>query len=178
MSRPRSKRQQTAAYQKLVAQDQTPKRCPKCKQMKPAASFVNSNQMKISKWCGQCQDVQRKKYWESRSGQRRLRHHTPNRHYTEYMSSPEWRRKRAEYFESGRPTCCYICGAPKDWDTQLHHRTYANLGHENLDDLVPVCPAHHKEITDGWLAVRSQKGPKGTLWQYTELVRKNYQDRP
>lgn len=133
--------------------------------------------MKISQWCGQCQDVGRRAYFESKTAQKRIRKHKPNQRYLDYLKSHAWAKKRAEYFESGRPTSCYVCGAEKQWDTQLHHRTYANFGHEELDDLVPVCPTHHQEITDGWLEIRSRKGPKGTLWQYTELVRKRYKAR-
>jgi 5-methylcytosine-specific restriction endonuclease McrA len=47
----------------------------------------------------------------------------------------------------GFEPCCLICGAT--WLLErddLHHRTYARLGHESCRDLIPLCRSCHGEI--------------------------------
>lgn len=68
--------------------------------------------------------------------------------YYEYMVSPAWREKRAQRLEiDGRR--CRTCGATADdYPLQVHHRTYARLGHEELDDLITLCSQCHEAITN------------------------------
>lgn len=61
----------------------------------------------------------------------------------DYESSPLWALAKQRYKLSGRPMVCFICGSD---EVEIHHRSYANVGHESLDDLVPCCPDHHYEI--------------------------------
>lgn len=69
--------------------------------------------------------------------------------YDEHMNSPEWlaiadaRRK----FDNWR---CGVCGRPhmfcKD-GLQVHHLTYKNLGHEDIEhDIISLCGKCHKKI--------------------------------
>lgn len=51
----------------------------------------------------------------------------------------------------------------------LHHRTYKNLGHERLMDLVPLCPKCHADVH------RLHRDPiwkRRGLWYATKRVRK------
>lgn len=84
--------------------------------------------------------------------------------YTEYMQSPEWRQKRAEYFRSELPQGCQGCGQKRQ--LQLHHKTYERLGNEHLADLVPVCTSCHAIIHE-----RHRLGDL-SLWDATELALK------
>lgn len=60
--------------------------------------------------------------------------------YEAYIASPEWKAVRKRYKEE-REWKCYVCG--KTEGLHLHHKTYYRLGREKLEDLVPLCPAHH-----------------------------------
>jgi 5-methylcytosine-specific restriction endonuclease McrA len=72
--------------------------------------------------------------------------------YSTYMDSPAWYQRRRAWLDSwtartGRPPTCVVCDQP--WTLragELHHRTYARLGHEDDRDLVPVCKHCHTVI--------------------------------
>jgi hypothetical protein len=68
--------------------------------------------------------------------------------YRRYMQSKAWRVKKAKYWKSKYPKCCYVCGAARHPRMHLHHRTYVRLGKERLSDLVPVCESCHQYIHD------------------------------
>lgn len=61
----------------------------------------------------------------------------------EYRASQQWRVTKWRYINSDYPQRCLICGS-RDFD--LHHRSYARLGHEELFDLVPLCRRHHDQL--------------------------------
>lgn len=84
--------------------------------------------------------------------------------YEEYIRSTRWKRKREEYFRSGRPKFCQGCKDKSIRQIHLHHKTYDRLGNEDLDDLVPVCEACHAMIHE-----RHGMDDK-SLWQVTDLV--------
>lgn len=67
--------------------------------------------------------------------------------YRRYLKTLHWKQIRAKVLQraNGR---CEICGyLPwKDGVLQVHHKTYENLGNEQLDDLVCVCPWCHMKI--------------------------------
>ena len=62
--------------------------------------------------------------------------------YKEYLQTHHWQKIRkiklaeAEYR-------CQFCNASK-CQLNVHHRTYKNLGHEKLNDLVVLCRTCHK----------------------------------
>ena len=97
--------------------------------------------------------------------------------YKTYINSPEWRKKRKEYFSSkmyktypagkvaGRFVC--YCGCGEDNRLQLHHKTYKRLGNELIStDLVPVCQKCHQKIH------KLQKESGMHLWGATKKQRK------
>ena len=59
----------------------------------------------------------------------------------EYQRSELWLRTKELYRRSDYPQRCLVCGG-RDYD--LHHRSYARLGTEELFDLVPLCREHHQ----------------------------------
>lgn len=61
----------------------------------------------------------------------------------EYHANVLWHAKRSAYAEAFPDAGCFVCGRR---DYQLHHRRYDNLGQEEWDELVPLCPDHHYEI--------------------------------
>lgn len=89
--------------------------------------------------------------------------------YHEYIKSKEWRAVRKRYKDSKLPWECAVCGDTGALD--LHHRTYKNLGHERLMDLLPLCKLHHQAVHDVLSeekALESRYSPN--LWEITKKV--------
>lgn len=85
--------------------------------------------------------------------------------YRAYITSPQWQVTRQRFWASDLPKDCFCCGrvdGPKD----LHHRTYKNLGAENLRDLVPLCRSCHDRVHD--LAAKQVMD----LWGATNMIRR------
>lgn len=76
--------------------------------------------------------------------------------YNDYLKSEHWKDLRARYFKSKLPRTCKICESSR---VELHHRSYKRLGHERLDDLIPLCRTHHQALHD-WFKLK-QQGPIG-----------------
>lgn len=74
--------------------------------------------------------------------------------YAAYMDSAAWQEKRREWYHhwldaSGSRPGCLVCG--RQWSVRtghLHHVTYMRLGHEDLEDLIPLCATHHARLHD------------------------------
>jgi hypothetical protein len=64
--------------------------------------------------------------------------------YLRYLRSDLWREKRRLVLERDGYRC-------QVWlqhvATEVHHKTYARLGHEPLEDLISLCRACHEAIT-------------------------------
>jgi 5-methylcytosine-specific restriction endonuclease McrA len=91
--------------------------------------------------------------------------------YSIYINSAAWRKKRQEYWDSGKSNDCYVCGAPYRQGMHLHHRSYRRLGAEYLDDLVAVCESCHRDIHAEW------DGRGEHLWGVTESLKKRSRDK-
>lgn len=63
--------------------------------------------------------------------------------YEQYLKTEHWRLKKKEYSSVYKKECA-ICGDKKK--LHLHHKTYENVGKENLEDLVLLCEKCHYEI--------------------------------
>ena len=61
--------------------------------------------------------------------------------YEKYKRSPAWHRKRDLVRERDKSLC--VCGAQA---TEMHHKTYGNIGKEPLSDLVMLCNGCHKRL--------------------------------
>jgi len=66
--------------------------------------------------------------------------------YTTYLGSPAWHRKRLKVLKRAQGLCegCHLRSP-----TQVHHVTYAHVGHELLFELVAICDACHDYIHHG-----------------------------
>ena len=62
--------------------------------------------------------------------------------YYSYLKSDKWREIRNLLFEE-RGKCCERCGRMKN--IQVHHKTYANIFRESMDDLLILCSICHKK---------------------------------
>jgi len=68
------------------------------------------------------------------------------------MNSAAWQEKRREWYHrwvdaNGSSPGCLVCG--QQWSLRtghLHHVTYMRLGYEDLEDLIPLCAAHHARL--------------------------------
>ncbi len=67
--------------------------------------------------------------------------------YSDYLASDVWRAFRQRYRASGKRMTCLVCASKP---IQLHHHTYVRLGRERLEDVDPLCRAHH-EAVHKWL---------------------------
>ena len=108
--------------------------------------------------------------WSRRRVQRREQ-------YGGYMDSPAWFRRRERWLQefaaratAAKSRVCVVCGAK--WTLRhgdLHHRTYARLGAETWQDLVPMCRDHHDALTrrDGAAIPPGERLPRE---QATDLI--------
>lgn len=81
--------------------------------------------------------------------------------YKTYLKSIAWKIKKDEWVASGRPLECWACGRGMPINRagfDFHHRTYENLGHETLDDLVLLCRDDHKQLSKDWEIARQYRG--------------------
>jgi hypothetical protein len=62
--------------------------------------------------------------------------------YINYTNSAHWKAVKADYLTRYRS--CLICG--KNYNLNIHHKDYTNLGHETDADLVLLCRLHHYAI--------------------------------
>lgn len=81
-------------------------------------------------------------------------HYSPE--YKLYLKSPEWEAKRQQVLQRDNHKC-RGCGCQRP--LQVHHITYANLGHEPLDDLTTFCDSCHAAIHRA-IAKSRRKGGK------------------
>lgn len=65
--------------------------------------------------------------------------------YNEYLSSSEWQYKRNQILKKDDYKCC-MCGT--EYDLQVHHIHYNNVGDEELNDCLTLCKEHHLKIHD------------------------------
>jgi len=64
--------------------------------------------------------------------------------YDDYLKSSQWQKKRSERLKIDKMRC-QLCGRPMD--LQVHHLTYASIGHENVyRDLLTLCKYCHEEV--------------------------------
>lgn len=61
--------------------------------------------------------------------------------YLDYLKSSEWRSIRDIAIQHWGSKCVLCCSVDR---LQGHHRTYINLYHETVDDIVPLCYKCHK----------------------------------
>lgn len=61
--------------------------------------------------------------------------------YHEYLKTPEWAEKRELALERDGYRC-RVCNTREN--PQVHHRTYARRGNEDLNDLTTLCKEHHE----------------------------------
>jgi len=72
--------------------------------------------------------------------------------YAGYMDSAAWQEKRREWYHNWvdvhqTSPSCLVC--ERQWSLRtghLHHLTYIRLGYEEMDDLIPLCAAHHARL--------------------------------
>lgn len=63
--------------------------------------------------------------------------------YADYINSPEWVRRRIEYF-AHHNRLCRMCGKGKK--IHLHHLTYERMGAELDQDLMTLCERCHSAV--------------------------------
>ena len=87
--------------------------------------------------------------------------------YKKYLKSKAWFEKRETFFDQFGRLCA--CGQPA---TELHHKTYDNIGQENLSDLVGLCKFCHETMLSHQEAVAYYKQGlnKAALGQYEEAI--------
>ncbi len=81
-----------------------------------------------------------------RARRRNRKHNDFWRVYDQYMHSPEWKAYRRKVLKRDRYTC-QRCGlySPTGYGLQVHHLTYARVGHERLSDCIVLCMHCHDD---------------------------------
>jgi hypothetical protein len=64
--------------------------------------------------------------------------------YPDYLKSKHWKEFKQRAWKNSKHKACNICG--KRYNLVLHHRSYANLGKESLNDVVLLCKDCHKDV--------------------------------
>lgn len=83
----------------------------------------------------------------------RLLENKKQKQYREqYLTSSHWQSLRARLYTPY--ASCKICGKRKFLN--IHHLTYKNRGHENIEDLVILCRIHHLEIHKGIISLNQE----------------------
>lgn len=87
--------------------------------------------------------------------------------YREYLVSDHWFAFR-DYVFSKKGYRCELCRATEC--IELHHLTYARLGHERIEDVRPLCRLHHRQQHFGVAPVYHPSWPtriyRAFLWLY------------
>lgn len=66
-----------------------------------------------------------------------------NEKYRKYLASAEWKAKRDERMRMDR-YLCFNCRSP--FNLVVHHVSYENLYHEEMEDLITLCRECHKHV--------------------------------
>jgi hypothetical protein len=92
--------------------------------------------------------------------------------YEEYITSMDWINRCRRFFGDA-PWCARRdCRRRyREGNVQIHHRTYERLGHERIEDLVPLCDEHHGEAHRSAERLEEQgMAPAAALARATDLV--------
>lgn len=150
--------------------------CCRCGKDKPHSAFWDFRKHQYKRTCYECLKAERGKRnqvkYQAKLSEMRAGH-------SAYISSPEWKAKKREFWSSDRPNLCYVCGTSHN--LELHHLTYERFGQELLEDLVPLCRTHHQEVTDLWEAEKAKgmahlRKSNATIRSVTESVAYQYAD--
>lgn len=94
--------------------------------------------------------------------------------YNRYIHSESWKDKKAEFKEHLnriRRYHCHQCKT-KEGPFDVHHTTYARLGHEDMEDLRLTCVRCHKAIHG------KKKGPsRGTPYMRSTGGRQTFRSK-
>ena len=120
-----------------------------CKTIGSIETLTLSN---LSALCQHCYDYYNRKrpyikIWKYRYPKQRRRVS-----YNEYIHSDKWQDKRSEVFARDDTRC--VCG---NQATEVHHKTYTNLGNEPISDLIALCRHCHTTITKGKISPKWEK---------------------
>ena len=88
--------------------------------------------------------------------------------YSNYLAGSVWAKTKRRFRESSYcKNVCFVCGA-RDTILDLHHKSYARIGNEELTDLIELCPACHGGVHS---ATKEQKIKGITLWNAADKLR-------
>jgi hypothetical protein len=96
------------------------------------------------------------------------------REYAAHLASPRWQARRRAWLRRyharhGTDPACVVCGKPWTLEGDLHHASYANLGHERDTELVPMCRSCHEALhcildtSRAWRAMPRQAATTGIV---------------
>jgi 5-methylcytosine-specific restriction endonuclease McrA len=83
--------------------------------------------------------------------------------YEDYLQTEHWRKIKIEKKKLS-PTCELI-GCTQRVNLHIHHLTYKNIGHENMEELMTLCEFHHHQVHDNKINKR-RKNRKSTRKPY------------
>lgn len=91
--------------------------------------------------------------------------------YKQYLFSRHWKQIKERFHASKTgQRGCFVCKA-KPYD--IHHRTYARIGNESLNDLVALCRDHHLRLHDR-VVVQDRKKLRREHYRLCRTVAKHH----
>ena len=88
--------------------------------------------------------------------------------YEKYLNSPAWYRKRKLIKDRDKSLC--ICGAKA---TEVHHKTYKNIGKEPLSELVMLCKKCHDREYKSYVQSNDHSQGKAYWDEFKVYVKEN-----
>lgn len=73
--------------------------------------------------------------------------------YNDYLQTKHWKQLSNKILE--RDKCCQRCGCEND--LVVHHKSYKNLGHEPMSQLIVYCNRCHLIIHKGMKSLKDEK---------------------
>ena len=92
--------------------------------------------------------------------------------YENYLESPAWEMKRDAVKQRDGGQC--VCGAKA---TEVHHKTYNNIGKEPLSDLVFLCEECHERVHEPYVPSDPQSSTKPASGVLSNDPREIYWDK-
>ena len=98
--------------------------------------------------------------------------------YENYITSEKWRRKRLQRLKLDNYRC-NKCGCKDITQLHVHHKTYKNLGNENVEkDLITLCQKCHTKLHQRRNKQKRKKDKKAIPDNYRKIITMSILDAP
>lgn len=90
--------------------------------------------------------------------------------YEDYLKTSEWRNKKANRLAFDNWSCGFCHRPIRDGDRyETHHINYNRLGHEEMRDIISLCPSCHQDFHNAWEKSKYWESSPFTHWKEYSL---------